>query len=78
MNENLFNSPLKQSTTSNLSSQYLYPSTTIQNQNLYQTLPNTAAADAAAAIFQAYSQFNTRTTPIINQQTNTQHQQIQK
>jgi hypothetical protein len=80
-----FNSPLKQPpppppTTSNLSSQYFYPSSSssLSNQNLYQTLPNSAAAEAAAAIFQAYSQFNARTTPIINQQTNTQHQQIQK
>jgi hypothetical protein len=30
------------------------------NQHIYSSLPNSAAADAAAAIFQAYSQFNGR------------------
>ncbi|CAF5022084.1 unnamed protein product [Rotaria sp. Silwood1] len=79
-------SPLKQTTTTSTtisdsvckSSEYMYPSTSITNQNLYQTMPNSAAADAAAAIFQAYSQFNNRTTSIpsmINQQTNIQPQQ---
>jgi len=83
------NSPLKQTTTTssssiipNFGSQYLYPtSSSIPTQNVFPTLSNSAAADAAAAIFQAYSQFNARPTPtipIINQQTNTQHQQIQK
>jgi hypothetical protein len=48
-------------------SEYIYPSA-IQSDNLYQTLPNSSAANAAAAIFQAYSQFNARPT-IINQQT---------
>ncbi|CAF0786699.1 unnamed protein product [Rotaria sordida] len=82
-------SPLKQTTsttpvpTSDVvckPSEYLYPSTSITNQNLYQTMPNSAAADAAAAIFQAYSQFNNRTTSmssIINQQQQQQQQQQQ-
>lgn len=60
-------SPLKQTTTS------------ISNQNLYQPMQNSAAADAAAAIFQAYSQLNNRTTgtipSIIHQQSNNQQQQ---
>jgi hypothetical protein len=87
------NSPLKQTTTTSSSSsipnfgcqssQYFYPPPSVpslSNQNLYQTLPNSAAADAAAAIFQAYSQFNARPSsipPMINQHNNTQ-QQIRK
>ena len=47
--------------------QFIYPS--------YQTLPNSSAANAAAAIFQAYEQFNSKSTsqPSINNQ-----QQIRK
>jgi hypothetical protein len=49
------NSSLKESTTiSSFGSEYIYP-----------TLTNSSAADTAAAIFQAYSQFNARTTPTI-------------
>ncbi|CAF3349702.1 unnamed protein product [Rotaria socialis] len=81
----LIKSPLKQTTTQvtksdivGKSSEYSYPSTSMINQNLYQTMPNSAAAaDAAAAIFQAYSQLNSRTTTMpsmINQQTNFQQQ----
>jgi hypothetical protein len=36
-------------------SQSIYPTS---NNNIYSSLPNSAAADAAAAIFQAYSLFN--------------------
>lgn len=62
------------------SSQYFYP---IPTQNIYQTpLNSTTAADTtAAAILQAYSQFNVQptTTPsIINQQLTTQQQQQQQ
>ncbi|CAF4486985.1 unnamed protein product, partial [Rotaria sp. Silwood2] len=51
-------SPLKQTTTTTplttsdvvcKPSEYMYPSTSITNQNSYQTMPNSAAADAAAA-----------------------------
>ncbi|CAM4800001.1 unnamed protein product [Rotaria magnacalcarata] len=85
----LIKSPLKQTvvqvTKSDIvgkSSEYSYPSTSMTNQNLYQAMPNSAAADAAAAIFQAYSQLNSRTTTtatttmpsMINQQTNFQQQ----
>ncbi|CAF0918881.1 unnamed protein product [Adineta steineri] len=74
------------------SSQYFYPPpllpplpsslTSIQNQNQnqnqnhYPTLPNSSAADAAAAIFQAYSQFNAR--PSSAPSINNQQQQIRK
>ena len=42
----------------NCPSSFVDPSLNLNNPNLYSTLPNTAAAHAAAAIFQAYSQFN--------------------
>ncbi len=59
-------------------SQYFYQ---ISPQNLYQSPLNSSAADTAAAIFQAYSQFNvqpTSTPSIVSQQINTQQQQIRK
>jgi hypothetical protein len=57
------------------SSQYFYQ---IPTQNVYQSPLNSAAADTAAAIFQAYSQFNvqpTSTPSIVSQQISTQQQQ---
>ena len=60
------------------SSQYFYQ---IPPQNIYQSSLNSTAADAAAAIFQAYSQFNVQPTAapsIVSQQISTQQQQIRK
>ena len=45
-------------TITNLPNKYLNQTPT----NIYSTLTNSSAADTAAAIFQAYSQFNSRTT----------------
>ena len=59
-------------------SQYYYQ---IPSQTIYQSPLNSTAADTAAALFQAYSQFNVQptTTPsIVNQQISTQQQQIRK
>jgi hypothetical protein len=84
------NSPCKQTTPVTVSnfvsqpSQYFYPAPplpSLTTQNIYQSLSNSAAADAAAAIFQAYSQFNARPTSlptILSQQTTGQQQQQQQ
>jgi hypothetical protein len=59
-------------------SQYFYP---IPAQTIYQSPLNSTAADATAALLQAYSQFNvqpTATPSILNQQLSTQQQQIRK
>jgi hypothetical protein len=59
-------------------SQYFY---SIPTPAVYQSTLNSTAADATAAILQAYSQFNVQSTAassILSQQLNTQQQQIRK
>ncbi len=59
-------------------SQYFYP---IPAHTVYQSSLNSTAADATAAILQAYSQFNvqpTATSSILSQQLTAQQQQIRK
>lgn len=76
------NSDLKPSTTSvtvpnfvSQPSQYFYQ---IPSQTVFQSSLNSTAANTAAALFQAYSQYNvqsTATPSIVSQQLNTQQQQ---
>ncbi|CAF1046845.1 unnamed protein product [Adineta steineri] len=77
------NSAVKSATVQNFvsqPSQYFYQ---VPSQTLYQSPLNSTAANtaAAAALFQAYSQFNVQpsaTSSIVNQQLNTQQQQQQQ
>jgi hypothetical protein len=59
-------------------SQYSYQ---VPSQNIYQSTLSSSAVDAAAALFQAYSQFNipsTATPSFVGQQITSQQQQIKK
>lgn len=78
------NSALKATTSATVpsfipqASQYFYP---IPTQSVYPPSLNSTVTDPTAGIFQAYSQFNVQPTAapsIVNQQINTQQQQLRK